>query len=54
MHEKKINTLLEFKNYYTRNPDYFAEDFFGVKLFPHQKIMLKAINKCRRISCFVC
>lgn len=50
MKEDKINNILEFKDYYIRNPDYFVEDFLGVKLFPYQKIMLKAIDKLQVIN----
>ena len=50
MHEKKINTFLECKNYYTQNPDHFIENFLGIKLSPYQKIMLKATNKLQVIN----
>ncbi len=31
----------DFKDYYSRNPDKFAEDFYGVKLKLWQKMILK-------------
>jgi hypothetical protein len=49
MYEKKINILLKFKDYYTRNPNYFIEDFFGVKLSPYQKMIVKAMNKFQAV-----
>lgn len=45
MNENQINNLLEFKEYYIQNPHQFAEEFFGVKLLPYQRVMLKAIDK---------
>lgn len=50
MKKDKINNFLEFKDYYTRNLDYFIEEFLGIKLFPYQKTILKAIGKLQAIN----
>ena len=33
--------LQEMKDYYKYNPDKFAEEMLGIKLFPYQRIILK-------------
>ena len=33
--------LQEIKDYYKHNPDKFAEEMLGIKLFPYQRIILK-------------
>ena len=33
--------LQNIKNYYKHNPDKFAEEMLGIKLFPYQRIILK-------------
>lgn len=33
--------LQEIKDYYKHNPDKFAEEVLGIKLFPYQRIILK-------------
>jgi hypothetical protein len=35
---------------YAKHPDVFVEQYFGIKLFCYQKIMLKMISKGHRIK----
>lgn len=37
--------LQEIKDYYKHNPDKFAEEMLGIKLFPYQRIILKLMFK---------
>jgi hypothetical protein len=35
----------ETKEYYLRNPDVFVEEFFGLKLYWYQKVLLRFYTK---------
>lgn len=35
----------EFIKYWRKYPDKFVDEFFGVKLFTYQKLLLKILNK---------
>lgn len=45
MNKGKINTFLEFKEYYKHNPDLFVKEFFDIELPLHQRIMLKSMDR---------
>lgn len=44
---------LEFKDKYQNNPVAFVEDFYNVKLYPWQKVVLNAIHKKDKFVSFV-
>jgi len=36
----------EWKNFYKHNPSIFLEMFYGIKLYPYQKLLFRTIYKC--------
>ena len=44
-----MNQLLsnEQREYWKKNPDKFVEEFFGIRLLPYQKLLLKKMWRCQ-------
>ena len=36
----------EQKDFYKRHPDKFIEMFYGIELYPYQKLLFRTIYKC--------
>lgn len=47
---KMNNSYLLISELYTKHPDVFVEQYFGVKLFRYQRIMLKMMVKSEQIK----
>mgnify|MGYP004527333173 CR=1 FL=1 len=42
----KLLTNEEIRKYWNANPDKFVEEFFGIRLLPYQKLLLKKMWRC--------
>lgn len=50
---KRLEFLIsycEFKKYYDKNPDEFAENYLGIKLRPYQRQILKMLKNHKNIN----
>ena len=45
---------LSLKDYYKRNPDKFAEEILGIKLYPWQKVLLNTWNNLDHCKEYIC
>ncbi len=54
MNDKALEKLLAKRAYWKENPEAFFKEVLGVKLAPHQKKMIKAVQKNRYTSIRSC